>query len=216
MSGASAVSVVVIAKAPAEGQVKTRLCPPCTPGQASELARVALEDTLTTVARCVAGRRVLALEGSAGDWLPAGVEVLAQRGDGLAERIANVYAAIGGPILLIGMDTPQLTPALLNEALAMTASAGATLGAATDGGYWALGMQNADPAALEGVPMSSPYTFEVQRSQLAHLGLGVALLPPLRDVDDFDDAVAVAAQAPDGRFARAVRRLADGFAAGGA
>ena len=70
--------VLVMAKSPVPGRVKTRLCPPCTPAEAAALAEAALADTLEAVAACGAGRRILALDGAPGPWLPAGFEVVAQ------------------------------------------------------------------------------------------------------------------------------------------
>ncbi|HEV2820151.1 MAG TPA: DUF2064 domain-containing protein, partial [Solirubrobacteraceae bacterium] len=103
----SAPALAVIAKAPVAGRVKTRLCPPCTPQQAAALAAAALSDTLAAVAATPTHRRVLVLEGERGDWVPEGFEVIPQRGDGLAERLADAFATIGEPTLLVGMDTPQ-------------------------------------------------------------------------------------------------------------
>ncbi len=70
------------------GRVKTRLTPPFTPQQAADLAEAALADTLATVASAPIVRRVLALQGEPGRWLPAGFDVIGQRGAGLDERIA--------------------------------------------------------------------------------------------------------------------------------
>ena len=106
-------ALVVIAKAPVAGRSKTRLTPPCTPDEAALLARAALQDTLDAVAATPAARRVCVLEGEPGDWLPEGFEVIAQRGDGLDERLAHAFADVGEPAVLIGMDTPQVTPELL-------------------------------------------------------------------------------------------------------
>src|SRR4051812_32643874 len=113
-----AATLIVIAKAPVAGRVKTRLCPPCTPGEAAALAEAALRDTLDAASRCRAARRVLALDGAPGAWLPPGFDVEPQRGDGLAERLAHAFAGVSGPAFLVGMDTPQLTPALLDAGLA--------------------------------------------------------------------------------------------------
>src|ERR1700712_3664912 len=108
-----APALLVIAKAPVPGRVKPRLTPPCTPDQAALLARAALEDTLAAALGAQrATRRVLALDGTPGEWLPDGFEVIAQRGDGLADRLAPPFADVGEPGFLVGMDTPQLTPAL--------------------------------------------------------------------------------------------------------
>ena len=94
------------------------------------------------------------------------------------------------------MDTPQVTPALLDAGLAAVADGDSAFGAALDGGYWAIGLRTPDPAVFADVPMSSPRTGAVQRARLAILGLHPAILPPLRDVDTFEDALAVAAEAP--------------------
>ena len=131
----------MIAKAPVAGRVKTRLCPPCTPAQAAELAEAALRDTLDAAARATrAGRRVIALDGTPGAWLPAGFEAIAQRGDGLAERLAAAFADVGEPAFLVGMDTPQLTPELLDAGLDAVADGDCAFGAALDGGYWGIGL----------------------------------------------------------------------------
>jgi rSAM/selenodomain-associated transferase 1 len=197
-------AVIVIAKAPRAGKVKTRLCPPCTPGEAAALARAALEDTLAAVAAAPAARRVVALDGPAGGWLPPGFDLVVQRGDGLAERLAAAFDDIGGPALLVGMDTPQVTPALLARCLTALQHADAVIGPALDGGYWAIGLRRPDPRVFDGIPMSVATTGASQRARLAALGLRIATLPALRDVDTIGDAQTVAASAPTTRFARAL------------
>jgi len=196
--------LIVIAKAPTPGRVKTRLCPPCTPEQAAALAEAALADTLAAVAAADADRRVVALDGDPGAWLPEGFDVVAQRGRGLGERLAAAFAdAKGEPALLVGMDTPQVTAPLLDHGLERLAEpeVDAVLGGASDGGYWAIGLRKPDARAFAGVPMSVSRTGEAQRASLRALGLRLAELPELRDVDDVQDACAVAREAPDTRFA---------------
>lgn len=195
-------TVLVIAKEPRPGRVKTRLTPPFTPQEAAALAEAALADTLDTVARTPARRRVLVLEGTPGPWLPPGFEVVRQCAGGLDERLAAAFADCDGPALLIGMDTPQVTPELLTVDFA---DCDAYFGPAEDGGFWALGLAEPDPALLRGVPMSTPHTGAAQRARLD--GLRVRDLPPLRDVDTAHDADLVAKAAPRGRFAAQLTRL---------
>jgi len=200
-----APALLVIAKAPLPGRAKTRLTPPCSPEQAAELAAAALADTLdTALAARHAGRRILVFEGDAGRFA-RGFEVVPQRGGGLDERLAAAFEDAGGAAMLIGMDTPQVTPALLDAGLRTLERHDAVFGPATDGGYWAIGLRRPDRAVFEGVPMSVAHTGAVQRARLDQLGLAVAPLPPLCDVDDIDDARVVAAEAPSGRFAAALR-----------
>jgi rSAM/selenodomain-associated transferase 1 len=200
-------SLIVIAKAPVPGRVKTRLCPPCTPLQAAALAEASLRDTLAAALRTRAIRRVVALDGAPGAWLPRGFDVIAQRGDGLAERLAAAFADVGGPAFLVGMDTPQLRPEWLDAGLHAVSHGDAAFGAALDGGYWGIGLRRPDPAVFAGVPMSVRRTGMVQRARLAELGLATATLRPLLDVDTFADARTVACEAPDTRFAAALAEL---------
>jgi len=208
---AAPASLIVIAKAPVAGRSKTRLSPPCTPAEAAALAGAALEDTLAAVAAVPGSRRrLLVLEGSPDGWPPAGFELHRQRSGGLGERLAGAFAAAGGPALLVGMDTPQLTAAQLERALEALErpTVDAVLGRAPDGGYWAMGLREPDERVFAGVPMSSRETGAHQRARLEELGLRVAELEPLRDVDTIADARAVAAERPDSRFARALAALA--------
>jgi rSAM/selenodomain-associated transferase 1 len=204
------VALVVMAKAPLPGHAKTRLCPPLEHAQAAALAEAALSDTLSAVSWAPARRRVLALDGPAGAWLPRGFEVIEQRGGDLRDRLANATHDVGEALLLVGMDTPQLTRALLCAALARLAAPGvdAVLGPTTDGGYWAIGLREPDPGVFDGVPMSSAKTAAAQRARLAALGLRTSELEPLRDVDTYDDAAAVAALAPWTRFAATFELIA--------
>ncbi|MFJ9902331.1 DUF2064 domain-containing protein [Streptomyces sp. NPDC101152] len=195
-------TLLVIAKEPRPGRVKTRLTPPFTPREAAALAEASLADTLDTVARTPAHRRVLALEGEPGPWLPPGFEVVRQCAGGLDERLAAALAGCAGPTLLIGMDTPQVTPELLSVDFA---DCDAYFGPAEDGGFWALGLATPDPSLLRGVPMSTPHTGATQRARLT--GLRVRDLPILRDVDTAYDADSVAKSAPNGRFAAELTAL---------
>ncbi|GHD87509.1 TIGR04282 family arsenosugar biosynthesis glycosyltransferase [Streptomyces naganishii] len=196
-------TLLVIAKEPRPGRVKTRLTPPFTPPEAAALAEAALADTLRAVAAAPAARRVLVLDGSPGPWLPPGFDVVPQCSGGLDERLAAAFAGCRGPALLIGMDTPQVTPELLTTEFD---GCDALLGPAEDGGFWALGLAAPDPALLRGVPMSTAGTGAAQRARLVAAGLRVRDLPPLRDVDTAEDAEAVAARAPHGRFAACLAR----------
>ena len=209
----AAATLLVIAKQPVPGRVKTRLVPPCTYEQAAWLAEAALADTLHTAAMLPARRRVLVLDGKPGPWLPSGFEIVPQCGGPLDERLAGAFAAARGPALLIGMDTPQVTPDLLTVDWEAT---DAYFGPAADGGFWALGLRVPAPALLRGVPMSAPSTGAVQRARLLAAGLRVADLPQLRDVDTAADAVAVARQAPRSRFAVRARKLATVLSPAGA
>ena len=202
------IQLLLMAKAPEPGRVKTRLCPPATPEQAATIAEAALRDTIDVLSAMPAARRTIVLSGRYP--VPSGWHAVAQRGDGLTERLVHAYgdtALAGTPSLLVGMDTPQLTTALLTTAARrLRGRTDAVLGPAEDGGWWTLGLR--DPthaAALRSVRMSTSDTGAHSLAALRDRGLSVALLDRLRDVDTAEDAYAVAARHPYGRFARAVR-----------
>lgn len=208
-------TVLVLAKAPVPGQVKTRLCPPATPGEAARIAAASLLDTLdTTRGRCT----VVALVGSLADAerraevraALAHCRVVPQRGATFAARLVAAHADAGGsgPVIQLGMDTPQLDEALLDEAGRALGSCDAVLGPARDGGWWALGVHDPRHArVLAGVPMSTPDTGALTLRALHAAGLRVTLLPELSDVDTMEDAERVAAVAPGSRFAAAVAQV---------
>ena len=204
-------AVVLLAKAPVAGRVKTRLHSAFSPHDAATLARAALEDTLAAMSSTSAAHRVVALDGEPGPWLPPGFEVVEQPQGDLGARLAAAFGGVlertgHSPALLVGMDTPQLGAHL---AAADFADADAVLGLTDDGGYWAIGLREADDRVFDGVPMSTARTGGAQLRRLRDLGLRVRLLPQLRDVDVPADARAVALDAPGTRFAAAWRRLAD-------
>jgi rSAM/selenodomain-associated transferase 1 len=197
----SAPAVIVIAKAPVPGRCKTRLCPPCTPYEAAQLAAAALRDTIRAVGACRAARKVVALDGRTGNWLPSNFEVIPQRGPSLDKRIASAFMDVGQRALLVGMDTPQLTPEILDDALSTLAGADAVLGHTFDGGFWAVGLQEPSASAFVGVPMSTTRTGAEQQHRLENLGLEVANLTLMRDVDYIADAIEVASLEPNNLFA---------------
>ena len=219
-AGGLAAQAVVIAKEPVPGRVKTRLSPPFTPAEAALLAEAALADTLAAVAAAPVSRHVLALDGAPGDWLPAGFDVIPQRGGGLDERLAaafaDAHATLPLPMVLIGMDTPQVTPRLLADAAGSLVSgeADAVFGPATDGGFWLLGLRRPDRSLLAGVPMSRPDTGRQQIDRLTSAGLRVAMAPELTDVDTFREAELIAGTASGSRFAAAFGQAMAGMAVG--
>ncbi|MEO7981253.1 MAG: DUF2064 domain-containing protein [Sporichthyaceae bacterium] len=210
--------LVVLAKSPVPGRVKTRLTPPYSPVEAAALAEAALVDTLRAASGADVSRVLLVLDGEPGGWLPAGLEVRPQRGDGLDERIAHALldacTDVELPVLLVGMDTPQLVAADLDRAVDRLLEPGtdAVLGPAVDGGWWALGLHRPRAEHVVSVPMSRHDTGSRQLERLESCGLRVRLLEKRRDVDDAADADLVAAEAPHGAFAAELARLAESAA----
>ena len=214
----------MLAKAPVPGRVKTRLCPPASPAQAARIAAAAFLDTVDAVLAVPDVTPVIALTGDLAQAIDAqalterlrATTVLPQRGTTLGQRIAAAYAdtaaAVGDrPVLQIGMDTPQVDAKLLSHCLDQLDGDGvdAALGMATDGGWWVLGVRRPELAALiADIPTSLPDTGQRTLAALRASGCRMAEVPELSDVDTWQDAIAVAAEVPDGRFAAAVAAAA--------
>lgn len=206
--------LLMVAKAPVGGRVKTRLGAEIGMTEAAQVAAAAMIDSIVACAEAVGSRRChLSLSGDLamaerGDEIRRlldGWVVTPQVGADFSERLARAHLEVGaGPLVQIGMDTPQVTAADLLASAADLVDHDAVLGPAEDGGWWALALREAAQAvALRGVPMSTPTTYDDTRAALLRSGSTVAVGAVLRDVDTVADAVEVAAVAPDGEFARA-------------
>ena len=223
-------ALIVVAKAPVPGAVKTRMCPPLTPVQAATLASAALLDTMDAVEDCAArvsvapvlaltgdlrsaaggadiARRITQLDGADPTW-----QLVRQRGRTFAERLhhAHLDGGAGRATLQIGMDTPQVSGDLLADAGRTLWQSGidAVLGPCTDGGWWALGLRpGVSTAFLADIPMSTAETGARTVAAMHRNGLRVAILPTLTDVDTLADGQAVAPQIPATQFAVALTSM---------
>jgi len=170
------------------------------------VAAAALADTLAAVeevARSSGARPVLLLDGDRQDWMSTAFDVVAQRGGGLEERLRNGFLDLG-PGVIIGMETPHVAAALA-DAVAAARRGVDTIGLATDGGYWMIGLC-ADSVTMahelfDGVPMSRTHTGLAQLRRMHAYERQVRLLPVARDLDTIDDLKSVAESGRTGTLA---------------
>ncbi|GGF30708.1 hypothetical protein GCM10011519_00170 [Marmoricola endophyticus] len=211
-------TLLVLAKAPVEGQVKTRLGADVGMRASADLAAAALLDTLDLCREAypdAAG--VVAMAGDLSE-AERGEElrdvltawrVEEQVGATFGERIAHAHGLVDGPVLQIGMDTPHLHPTLLSEAGDSLAAHEAVLGLAEDGGWWVLGLADPARAALiSEVPTSNDDTGARTLEALAR-EIDVVTTSTSYDVDTVAEAERSAHDAPQTRFAAAWRELND-------
>jgi uncharacterized protein len=207
----------VIAKEPLPGFVKTRLCPPCTPEQAATIAAAGLLDTLDaidalTIHATTLGYTLtptLIFEGDATRWARPGYTVIAQRGGGLEERLANAFDDLG-PGFIVGMESPHAVASIASALCAVEESEDA-LGLAEDGGYWGIGLGSVDPNVFKGVPMSASNTGLAQLQRLHKLNRSVYLLPQARDLDTMADVEAAARRTSNNRLETTAREMLRGL-----
>lgn len=214
------VTIIVLAKLPVPKFVKTRLCPPCTPVEAAQIAEASLIDTLDAV---VAARSlhpelvrevvlcVDRLGRVAPDWMAQAGRIVDQCDGGLADRLEHAFGAVEGPAILIGMDTPQVTAELLVESLRTLGGRchDSVIGLAKDGGFWIIGFRRCPPNVFRGVPMSTDHTGDDQLIAMSREGLTPEFLPALTDFDTFAHAVEMASLVPGSRVQAAVRSVSE-------
>jgi glycosyltransferase A (GT-A) superfamily protein (DUF2064 family) len=209
-----AATVLLLAKEPVPGRVKTRLHASFSPEEAARLAAAAVADTVGAVRAARVEHRVAVWTGDGELWRHrlgrAGLALIDQRRGSLNDRLTGAFLDGGRadrPRLLIGMDTPQVTADLLESDWD---GADAVLGLSDDGGFWAIGLRSVEPdACFRGIPMSTDRTGAAQLNRLVDLGLSVKLLAPLRDIDEPADAAVVAYQHPGLDFSRCYREIID-------
>jgi rSAM/selenodomain-associated transferase 1 len=185
--------VAIVAKTPRPGAVKTRLCPPLTPGEAAALHGAFLADTVELVAGLSGVRGALVFAPAADEVYAArlapGFLRVAQRGADLGARLRHAFAALfaaGAPaVVASGADAPTLPAAYVAEALTRLAAPGTdvALGPTDDGGYYLVGTARPQPALFEDIAWSTPSVLVQTLARARTAGLGVALLPPWFDVD---------------------------------
>ncbi len=191
-------ALLVFAKLPEPGAVKTRLTAVVTPAEAARLYGAFLHDSLAAYATLEADVRLYLAGGStAGDGtLPAGLvpeaaSVHRQRGDGLGARMLGAFVEtfVAGyeRAAVIGTDHPTLPLAFVARGLEeLRAPFSVVLGPSDDGGYYLLGMNEVYPALFEGMTYSHPAVFAETLARAEATPAAVSILPPWYDVDTPD------------------------------
>ncbi|BAS12394.1 conserved hypothetical protein [Arthrobacter sp. Hiyo8] len=210
------LTIAVIAKECSPGKVKTRLTPPLTPEQAAALAQTSLSQTLETVRSLPADRRLLVFDGTPHERDAAGFEVSAQCSGGLDERLAAICSLTAGPLLILAWTRPKYAGSNWPRSwrTGSPRSGTASRRVVRPGvGRWLLGVGPV-PARRRFAPRGGHVHSADRAQQLARLagaGLEVGLLPVVRDVDYFADALAAARECSGTRFALAVERFGVGL-----
>ncbi len=195
-------ALVIFAKAPIAGQVKTRLCPPLTHDEAATLHGSFVLDMLE---RTKAGAAKLKLP--IDRYLACApsstlvffqimeerqrVKLIDQVGDDLGARMQQAFAALFAKgyrkVIVVGTDIPSLPLDHYQQALALLDTHDVVLGPAMDGGYYLIGLTQPRPELFTGIAWSTDRVRAATQEKAASLSLKTTLLPPWRDVDTIDD-----------------------------
>jgi hypothetical protein len=193
-------ALVVFAKAPVAGQVKTRLFSTLTPEQATALYVCFLQDTFALMEAVQAEREELALVlcYAPADEIKAfevadldGCLLLAQRGEDLGARLRNCYddlfEAGFHSIVILGADSPTLPDEFVLEAFARLQETPVVIGPTADGGYYLIGLTRACPALFANLAWSTTTVLAQTQARAAAAGLSWSLLPEWYDIDTPED-----------------------------
>jgi hypothetical protein len=213
------IPVAVMAKVPAAGEVKTRLCPPLTPVQAAELARCFLQDRVRQLGEVATATALVAFappdrEPELRRLLPGGVRLVPQEGPDLGARLDRLLTGLlaeGAPgAIAVDADSPTLPTDFVRRACGHleAATADVVLGPCDDGGYYLVGLRQPAPALFRDMPWSTPAVLEETVARARRAGLRLALLPPWFDVDRGPDLERLRASAGTAGAHRPPRTLA--------
>lgn len=190
-------ALVLFARAPVPGRVKTRLARDIGREPAARLYQAMVEDLLAAH-RGRSYRLVVATDGprrAFGNLLD-GLDTVAQGKGDLGDRLARTFRALlreHQRVIIAGTDLPDLGTRDVRRAFCLLQNRDTVLGPAADGGYYLIGLK--EPANLfSSIPWSTPRVLQQTLRRANHLGLRVALLPELADVDTLEDLRFVAAR----------------------
>ena len=196
------IALVVFAKAPIPGQVKTRLCPPLTPDEAATVHGSFVLDTLERTRTAVSKYRLPVdryLACAPSSTLPffkimeerQAVRLLDQEGDDLGARMDRAIVALFARgyhrVVIVGTDVPSLPLEHYQQAVHLLDGLDVVLGPALDGGYYLIGLKQPVPALFHDIPWSTDRVLAHTKEKAAGLGLSLGVLPEWRDIDTIED-----------------------------
>jgi rSAM/selenodomain-associated transferase 1 len=193
-------TLVIMAKAPRPGSVKTRLTANLSPQQAAEFYTCLLNDTIALGQRLDrVETAILCPEADVDDVsraVEASVPIVAQKGKGLAAGLTSVFAHFtksgSQRVIAFNSDSPHLPPSALERAFAVLESFDLVVGPTQDGGYYLVGAKSSHPALFEDDRMSTASALETLMSRARNRQLSIGLVDPFYDVDEASDLTRLA------------------------
>lgn len=195
-------TLVIMAKAPRPGMVKTRLTQSLPPPASTELYRCLLEDTVA-LAKSLSGVEVAVMcpepdKDELAHLLGNAVQVVAQKGEGLAAGLTSVFAhftaAIQHRVIAFNSDSPHLPASVLESAFEALATCDVVVGPTHDGGYYLVGAKATHPGLFIGDEMGTSNALDTLLERVRALGLSLRLADPFYDIDVADDLIQLAAE----------------------
>lgn len=199
---AAPIPLLLFAKAPIAGKVKTRLQTHCSAEQAAAIATILLEASLQRVCEYWQGPVYLST------WLDTkhpsllalserfNVEILAQCEGDLGRKMNHAFEGQGYPMAIMGCDAPHILPESLEQLYQVLEQGRSAIGPSCDGGYYIIGLAEPAPYLFEDMPWGSDKVLGLTRDRQYSSGLDLLELRALQDVDEWSDLLAVQKHLP--------------------
>jgi rSAM/selenodomain-associated transferase 1 len=191
-----AYAIAVMAKRPEPGKVKTRLCPPLSPGQAADLYEAFFLDTVSLVSGMEYADTFIVYDpDTALDFfsrrVSAPLRCIPQGPGDLGDRLPRICHRIFSQgyrkLVILASDTPHLPQDVIRRAFARLDDTDMVLGPCDDGGYYLIGSRFSEPLLFEGIPWSTADVLNRTVGRVQDAGMTCELLPPCYDIDTEKD-----------------------------
>ena len=195
--------LMLFAKAPIAGKVKTRLQSHCSAEHAAKIAKVLLEESLIQATKYWPGKVILsvALDSEHPFLLSMcekySLELVVQCAGDLGQKMSATFDEFGYPAAIMGCDAPHIKAQDLQRAHQLLSAGQNVLGPSEDGGYYFIGLTSAQPVLFSGVEWGTSTVLETTLAHARKARVEFEMLSPLNDVDEWQDVQAVAKQLPN-------------------
>jgi rSAM/selenodomain-associated transferase 1 len=190
--------LVIVAKEPVPGKVKTRLYSHLGAQQTSELYRLFIQDMVEEMSKLYEHALAIAYTPEAAEpafktMIDQPIQLFPQQGADLGQRLSNVFQKMFDEgyeqVHIINSDSPDLPHRLVKQSILLLSKPRTelVLGPCADGGYYLVGLRRSMPALFNQIPWSTDQVLRITLEKARRLGLQWALLGPWYDIDTFDD-----------------------------
>ncbi len=196
------IPLVLFAKAPIAGQVKTRLTTDCSQQQAADIAEILLKESLAKAIRYWPGKVYLSIwQFEQHPFIVSlleqfNVELLLQSTGDLGEKMQKTFDQFGYPAAIMGCDAPLVTQETFKHTYKALSAGENAIGPSEDGGYYLIGLSQPAPVLFDGVSWGGSSVL-AQTLTLASIGkIELVKLRESYDVDRWDDVLRASTEIP--------------------